>query len=72
MKFGKRLRELRIERNMKQQTLADAVNIALRTYQHYEKGDREPSLSTLVALADVLEVSTDDLLGRSGHSDEKS
>ena len=54
MKFGKRLRELRIERNMKQQTLADAVNIALRTYQHYEKGDREPSLSTLVALADVL------------------
>lgn len=72
MKFGKRLRELRIERNMKQQTLADAVNIALRTYQHYEKGDREPSLATLVALADALEVSTDDLLGRSGHFDEKS
>ena len=56
---------------MKQQTLADAVNIALRTYQHYEKGDREPSLAMLVALADVLEVSTDDLLGRSGRSDEK-
>ena len=64
MHFGKQLREIRMERNMKQQDLADAVNIALRTYQHYEQGDREPSLSTLVALADVLEVSTDDLLGR--------
>ena len=64
MQFGKRLREIRIARNMKQQTLADAVNIALRTYQHYEKGDREPSLSTLIALADALDVSVDELLGR--------
>ena len=64
MQFGKRLRDIRIARNMKQQTLADAVNIALRTYQHYEKGDREPSLSTLIALADALDVSVDELLGR--------
>ena len=64
MEFGERLREIRVERNMKQQTLADAVNIALRTYQHYEKGDREPSLSTLIALADALDVSVDELLGR--------
>lgn len=63
MHFGKRLREIRIARNMKQQTLADAVNIALRTYQHYEQGDREPSLSTLIALADALDVSVDELLG---------
>lgn len=68
MHFGKRLREIRIARNMKQQTLADAVNIALRTYQHYEQGDREPSLSTLIALADALDVSVDELLG---HTESK-
>lgn len=63
MDFCKNLREIRMKRKMTQQSLADAVNIALRTYQHYEKGDREPSLSTLMALAAVLEVSTDQLLG---------
>ena len=71
MSFGKRLREIRMERRLTQMQVADSIHVALRTYQCYEQGKREPSFTTLIALADVLEVSTDDLLGRSGRSDEK-
>ena len=62
--FGKRLRKTRMARKMTQQKTADAVGMALRSYQCYEQGIREPSLSTLIALADTLEVPTDYLLGR--------
>ena len=71
MSFGKRLREIRMERRLTQMQVADSIHVALCTYQCYEQGKREPSFTTLIALADVLEVSTDDLLGRSGRSDEK-
>ena len=64
MEFGKRLREIRLERNMTQQAVADAVRIELRTYQRYEQGSREPSFATLLLLANVLNISTDYLLGR--------
>ena len=64
MSLGKNLRQIRKEKGFTQPVVANALNIALRTYQHYEQGDREPSLATLVALADFLEVTTDRLLGR--------
>ena len=62
--FGKRLREARMARNMTQQKLSDAVGLALRSYQCYEQGTREPPLDMLVKLADILEVPTDYLLCR--------
>ncbi len=62
--FGKKLREARMARHMTQQKLSDAVGLALRSYQCYEQGVREPSLDTLVKIADVLEVPTDYLLCR--------
>lgn len=64
MTFCKQLRAVRMNRGFTQQALSDAVGVALRTYQCYEQGTREPSLSLLVALADVLHVSTDQLLCR--------
>lgn len=62
--FGKRLRSVRMARHLTQQRISDLVGIALRTYQCYEQGVREPSLDTLVKLADILNVPTDYLLGR--------
>lgn len=62
--FGRVLRDTRIKRGITQQKLADIVGIALRSYQCYEQGTREPSLSMLVKLADVLDVPTDYLLER--------
>lgn len=62
--FGKKLREARMARNLTQQKISDTVGIALRSYQCYEQGTREPPLDMLVKLADVLEVPTDYLLCR--------
>ncbi len=62
--FGKRLREIRMKRHITQQKMADLLDIALRSYQCYEGGDRSPSYEILVKLADILDVSVDWLLGR--------
>lgn len=62
--FGKRLREMRMKRGFTQQKIADALDVALRTYQHYEEGSRSPSLDLLVRMGDVLNISVDYLLGR--------
>ena len=64
MHFGKRLREIRLYREMTQEALSERIDVALRSYQKYEQGIREPRFETLVALADALEVSTDVLLCR--------
>ena len=65
--FGKRLRAARMTRKLTQQRLSDMVNIALRTYQHYESGTRFPSYELLVQFADILQVPTDWLLGRDAY-----
>lgn len=62
--FNRILRDTRMKRKMTQQSLADAIDLSLRSYQKYEQGVREPSLAMLVKLADTLAVPTDYLLGR--------
>ena len=62
--FNDRLRSARIARGFTLQKTADALEIALRTYQKYESGDREPNYQLLVSIADLFNVPTDFLLGR--------
>lgn len=62
--FNKRLREMRMKRGFTQQNMADKINVALRSYQKYEEGSREPSFNLLVQFADILDISTDYLLCR--------
>ena len=62
--FNTRLREIRMKRGFTQQNMADYIDVALRSYQHYETGSRTPSFDVLVRIADILEISTDFLLGR--------
>lgn len=62
--FKNRLRSVRIFRKYTLQNTADALGIALTTYQKYEGGTREPSLCLLVQIADLFNVPTDFLLGR--------
>ncbi len=64
MTFPEHLLKLRTERNVKQQELIQAIGISLRAYQYYERGKREPSLSTLIALADFYDLSLDELACR--------
>lgn len=43
---------------------ADVLNIPYTSYVAYENKGREPKYEMLCKIADLLEVSTDDLLGR--------
>lgn len=62
--FGKRLRELREERDMTQRQLADVINLSPSTIGMYESGRRDPDSATLRRIAEYFGVSTDYLLGR--------
>ena len=62
--FSQRLLELRQSRGLSQAGAAKALEIGSRTYQYYESGEREPTLSTLARMADLYRVSIDYLAGR--------
>lgn len=63
--LGQRLRELRMERGMKQREMAELLEMTLRNYQRIERGEINIPTLTLCALADYFAVTTDYLLGRS-------
>lgn len=62
--LSKNLLELRKNKGLTRQAVADAIHISVRTYQRYENCEREPTASVLAALADFYDVSIDYLMGR--------
>ena len=65
MGFQENLRYYREKAGYKQaKDFAEALNIPYSTYTGYEVRNREPKYETLCKIADILQVSTDDLLGR--------
>ncbi len=67
--FNDRLRTTRISRGYTLQQTADVVGITLRSYQKYESGHVEPSIQSLIKLADFFNVPTDFLLCRDDYLD---
>ncbi len=57
--IGKRLRELRLRRNLSQEEVARHIGITRSAYSHYEINNRQPVYSTLIKLADFFDVSID-------------
>lgn len=62
--FGQRLRELRKQRGISQNELSKHIGVSKSSVNMYERGEREPSLETLEAIADFFNVNMDYLLGR--------
>ena len=62
--FAERLKELRKEKRLTQQKVADSLNISQPNYRRWESGERRPSVETLLMLADYFDVSIDYLVGR--------
>ena len=63
--MGGRIKTRRRARHLSQKDVADAVQISMSYYGNIERGRRVPSLETLVAIANVLEVGVDYLLADS-------
>jgi len=62
--FPKLLKKVRLSLKITQKSMAETLNISERAYQHYELGTREPSLDTLIAIANEFHQSLDYLTGR--------
>lgn len=76
--FCERFKHLKQIHNLTFEKLAEDTKISLRSLKYYSSGAKEPSMSTLIALADYFNVSLDYLVGRSDtdtrpdpHSDSK-
>ncbi len=59
-----RIRELRIEKGLRQKDLAEHLGVSQQTIGYYENWVNKPDPETLIKLADFFEVSIDYLLGR--------
>lgn len=77
--FASRLKQLRLDKNLRQEQVAKLVGVNKSAISTYENNTRQPSFDILVRLATLYRVSTDYLLGMtnirsldlSGLSDEE-
>lgn len=70
--IGEKIKELRVKNNMTQKNLADRLFVTAQAVSRWEKGEVEPSLSTVAILAQIFGVSTDEIIGVEKTVDEKS
>ena len=63
MKWNKRIKDLRIDHDMSQDELANILKISKRTLLRYENGESEPTISILIQIALLFNVSTDYIIG---------
>lgn len=60
--IGSRIRKYRLERDLTQESVSEYADLTPAHYSHIERGNTKPSLPTLIRIANVLDVSIDDLL----------
>ena len=63
MKWNKRIKDLRIDHDMTQEKLADILGIDTKTLARYEKGETEPTISTIIQIALLFNSSIDYIVG---------
>ncbi len=61
---GARIRLFRTEKNMTQRQLAAKIGMDRTSLSSYEHSKRMPDIFTLCKMADIFEISLDDLVGR--------
>ena len=69
MKFGDRIKQLRREHGLTQKQLGQAIDMADNTIHYWERGENEPHLYALIALADHFGLTLDELCGRGESND---
>lgn len=68
VRFGRRLRELRLEKGISQEKLAELAGLHRTYVSSVERGGRNVSLQNIEKLADALEVEIAALFPPAGHS----
>ena len=62
--FPTRLHELRNTTPFSQKKMAEELGIVFRSYRRYESGESDPTLTTMLKIAEYFNVSLDYLAGR--------
>ena len=63
MRWNKRIKDLREDHDMTQDELADKLGVSKRTLLRYESGTSEPTISILISLSLLFNVSIDYIVG---------
>lgn len=63
MMIAKVIRQARIDRNMTQMNLADAMGVSYQAVSNWERGNSMPDISKLEQLCDLLGITVNELLG---------
>ena len=69
MELGNHIRNIRKQRGLKQEQLAEAMGVSVASVSKWENGQCAPELLVLIELADFFEVSIDTLVGHNLHAD---
>lgn len=64
MTFGENIKNLRIKNNLTQKELAEKLNLSRPTIGRYESDERFPDKETIIDLAELFDVSIDEIFGR--------
>jgi transcriptional regulator with XRE-family HTH domain len=62
--YGRALRQLRLERRLSQEALAQLADLDRTYVSGIERGERNPSLENILRLSDALEIRVSELAGR--------
>ncbi len=62
--LSKIIKELRLEKGLTQQQLANNIGVSQKAIDYWERNVNEPKASYIIKLADFFDVSADYLLGR--------
>lgn len=62
--FPKNFKELRLSESMTQSQVAKLLKTTQRKVSYWESGKIEPDLDTLISIAEMFDVSVDELIGK--------
>ena len=62
--IGEKIRELRTKNGMTQSDLAEKLFVTTQAVSRWEKGDVEPSLTTVKSISEIFGVSIDEIMGK--------
>ncbi len=63
MLLGERLKSFRARKNISQKELAEKLYVSAQAVSKWERNEATPNPETLVKLAEIFEITTDELLG---------
>ncbi len=68
--IGKRLAEIRKSKKLKQMELAERLNVSQQVISNIERGVTTPDIEQLKKIADIYNISLDQLVGREFFNDD--